>query len=401
MTDDARNAGFVATLERERPTLQGTAYLLLDDADTAEGVLDAILARLYERQVPADALRLEALRALVGDDETLSPLPWSEAPRFELVDDAAAPERRPILSDLALLPREQRAAIVLERFAELPSVQIADLLDRPVDEVLVLARQARAALAAGHSDRRLDERLATELREAVPSDLRTHRAADDLAHGLRLIRRRRSRRGVVAVAAAVAVIVILTQLWPQAAPVDQASAPAATASGPQPGPSCDTTTAPCRATIMKSWRTEMAAVTTSHLDPDRAYFSGYSFSYDDRYETPGFWTDQGGALALEMFRASHGATEVYVQIATSRKFAVQCGATTRTTCVSMRFMDGNRFIMSESTTIKGGLEVQFCPDGDQVITAIAVNKTKGDELHLERYDLQNLVQDERLRLPAL
>ncbi|HEY5821432.1 MAG TPA: hypothetical protein VIT20_05625 [Propionibacteriaceae bacterium] len=401
MTVDPRDTAFVATLERVRPTLEGTAYLMLDDAASADSALDAILARLYGREVPADALELEALRALVSDDEDAAPLPWSAAPRFELVDQSVVVDRPLIVSDLSRLPRDQRAAIVLERFTELPSVQIADLLGRPVDEVLVLTRQARAFLAAGHQERQLDESLAAELRAAVPFGSGGHRATDDLAHGQRLIRRRRTRRGAAAVAAAVALIVIVSQLWPQAAPVEEASSPASSTSSPQSQPSCDTTTEPCRATIMKDWRNEMATVTSSHIDPERKYFSGYSFSYDDRYETPGIWIGQGGALALDMFRMDRGATEVYVQIATSRKFAVRCGATTGTTCVSMRFMDGNRFIMSESTTVKGGLEVQYSPDGNQVITAIARNTTQGDELHLERYDLQDLVQDPRLRLPAV
>ena len=67
----------------------------------------------------------------------------------------------------------------------------------------------------------------------------------------------------------------------------------------------------------------MVEVTRSYLDPAGEYFSGFGYSYNSRYDTPSFWTGQGGALAFEMFRLDKGATEVYMQIATSRKFAVR------------------------------------------------------------------------------
>ena len=51
---------------------------------------------------------------------------------------------------------------------------------------------------------------------------------------------------------------------------------------------------------------------------------------------PSFWAGDGGALAFEMFRLDKGATEVYVQIATSRKFAVRCGTTTHQHCLALR-----------------------------------------------------------------
>ena len=65
-----------------------------------------------------------------------------------------------------------------------------------------------------------------------------------------------------------------------------------------------------------------------------------------------------GALAFEMFRLDKGATEVYVQVATSRKFAVRCGATTGQKCMFIRFMDGNSYLMTDSTLADGGIEVQ-------------------------------------------
>ena len=45
------------------------------------------------------------------------------------------------------------------------------------------------------------------------------------------------------------------------------------------------------------------------------------------------------------------------------------------------------------------MEVQYKPNGDQVITAIARNTSKGRVLDLSTSDLIDLVQDPRLRLP--
>ena len=143
----------------------------------------------------------------------------------------------------------------------------------------------------------------------------------------------------------------------------------------------------------------MAEVATSQLDPQGKYFSGFGYGYTARYDTPSFWSGQGGALAFEMFRLNKGATEVYVQIATGRKFAVPCGATTHQRCMSLRFMDGNRYLLTDSTVADGGIEVQYCPRGDEVITVIARNTQRGKTLDIGSGDLIKLVQDDRLHLP--
>ena len=57
--------------------------------------------------------------------------------------------------------------------------------------------------------------------------------------------------------------------------------------------------------------------------------------------TPDSGPGSGGALAFEMFRLDDGATEVYVQIATSRRTAVRCGETTGRTCHGQTFLDGD------------------------------------------------------------
>ena len=78
----------------------------------------------------------------------------------------------------------------------------------------------------------------------------------------------------------------------------------------------------------------MAEVAESHIDPTGRYFSAVGYAYDTRSDTPTIWTPQGGALAFQLFRPGDGATEVYVQIATSQKYAVRCGATTKNTCAA-------------------------------------------------------------------
>ena len=45
--------------------------------------------------------------------------------------------------------------------------------------------------------------------------------------------------------------------------------------------------------------------------------------------------------------------------------------------------------------------VQHRPDGDQVVTVVARNTTKGEVLDVTRADLIELVQDPRLRLPVI
>ena len=143
----------------------------------------------------------------------------------------------------------------------------------------------------------------------------------------------------------------------------------------------------------------MAEIATSYLDPKGDYFSGFGYAYDTRYDMPSFWAGDGGALAFEMFRLDKGATEVYVQIATSRKFAVPCGTTTHQHCLALSFMDGNRFLLTNSTVNNGGIEVQYSPSGDEVITVIARNTQRGQVLDVGSGDLIRLAQDPRLHLP--
>ena len=395
-----RGEEFATVVERERPLLQGIAYLLTGDAVRADRLVHAVWARMYERWPEVRRPQVEAIRAVIRAEPLALNLPWEPRPRFELVDrSAVAAAADPIMADLRLLTPDLRTVIILERYAELPSVQIAEVMGRTVDEVLVLSRQARAALSAGHPERAIDQGLAQELRDAIPFDRRVaYGSADDLAHGRRLVRRRRLRRGA-AVAAALLLVAGIAILLPDRAPAPTTGPPPAVVT-PSSNASCSTTEPTCRGKILFTWRSEMAEVVRSNLDPDGQYFSGFGYRYDARYETPGFWSGQEGALAFEMFRLDHGATEVYVQIATSRRTAVRCGETTRKACTSILFMDGNRMTVS-GTTVTEGMEVQYRPKDDQVITVIARNTTRGKTFDLISGDLVKLVMDPRLRLPEL
>jgi DNA-directed RNA polymerase specialized sigma24 family protein len=395
-----RDQEYAAVAERVRPLLQATAYLLAGDPVQAERVVQLVLAELYGRWPKVMQPRLEGLRALVHTARAPVYLPWEYRERVELIDGPLPiPAGEPIVADLRALSYDQRATIVLKCYAGLAIEQIAEILHRPVDDVRLLARQARSSLAARRPERTSEETLLQELTSAIPYDLReSHGSADDdLAHGRQLSRRRWIQRGSAAFVAVVLIVAAAVLVLPTAPQAPHAAPPT-----PIPtafGQNCDPTSTTCRAQILMRWRSRMAEVASSHLDPTGKYFSGFGYAYDSRYDTPSFWTGQGGALAFEMFRLDKGATEVYLQIATNRRFAVRCGATTHQQCMTLRLMDGNSYLLTDSGLSDGGIEVQYSPTGDEVITVIARNTQRGRILDIGTGDLIKLVQDDRLRLP--
>ena len=394
-----RDEEYAAVAERERPLFQAMAYLLTGDPAETERVVQLVLAQLYGRWHGMPDPRMGAIRAVVRAARAPVNLPWEDRKRVELIDGPpAGPAAARIVADLQMLSYDQRVAIVLDSYVGLSSGQIAQILRRPVGEMLLMSGQARAVLAAGHPDRVSDEALAQELREAIPYDLReSHDSTDDLSHGRQLNLRRWLLRGSTALVAVVLIVVAGAVLIPTRPPVPQA-APA------RPTPTalsvnCEPSSPTCQAQILFRWRSRMTEVARSHLDPTGEYFSGFGYFYDSRYNTPSFWSGGGGALAFQMFRLDKGATEVYLQVATSRKFAVRCGATTHQECLGFRSMDGNRYLITDSTLRRRGIEVQYSPNGDEVITVIARNTQRGKILEISRGDLIKLVQDERILLP--
>lgn len=396
---------YAAVVDRERPLIQATAYLLTGDPVRAERLVQLVFAQLYARSPTVQHPPLEALQALVRAARGPIKLPWEHRRRIELMDGPPrVPAVAPIVADLGRLNHEQRVAIVLDSYAGLSSSQIAEILQRPVDDVLLLAQRAQAGLAAGHSERTSEDALARELKDAIPQDLlQPNESTDDLAHGRQLIQRRWLLRGSAALVAVLLIIVAAVVLLPTRRSVESVrSVPQVGSSMPisTPSQNCDPASTPvCRSKILFEWRSEMAQVASSYLDPRGEYFSGFGYYYDTRYDMPSFWSGQGGALAFEMFRLEKGATKIYLQVATSRKFAVRCGATTGQQCIFIRFMDGNSYLMTDSTLKGRGIEIQHNPRGDEVITVIARNTQRGQMLEISRGDLIKLVQDKRLHLP--
>ena len=398
-----RDEEYAAVVDRERPLIQATAYLLTGNPVRAERLVQLVFAQLYGRLPTVQHPRVEALQALVHAARGPVKLPWEHRKRFELMDGPPpVPAVAPIVADLGRLRYEQRVAIVLDDYAGLSTGQIAEILQRPVEAVLLLAQQARVALAAGHRDHTSDEALVQQLNAAIPYDLlKSSGSDDDLAHGRQLIHRRWLRRGSAALVAVLLIVLAAGVFLPTRRQVQPlGSVPQAQSSVPisTPPGNCDPASIPaCRSTILFKWRSEMAEVAASYLDPSGDYFSGFGYHDDNRYDS--FWSGQGGALGFEMFRLDQGATEVYLQLATSRRFAVRCGATTGQQCFSFRFMDGNSYLMTDSTLQRHGIEVQYSPSGHEVITVIARNTQRGQMLEISRGDLIKLVQDERLHLP--
>ena len=404
MTSLTRDSDYATFVEDERPLLQRCAYLLVGRRDAADDLVQAVLADLYARWRRVRDPRLVALRLLHTTD--LGELPDSSPrARFELVDASRrTPEAvDPLVAVLGTLSARQRMVVVLEWVARLPSVEIAAVLDSTVTTVSDVSRDARAALVRASPELAADGVLAARLDRAVPPDVRFVRRHDDLSHGQQLVRRRWFRRTAVAVAAVVLLVLVAGQLRPvQEVPTSGPTLPTATStvtvtSGPSAA--CDRGQASCRAALVRTWRATVYEVVADYLDPEGTYFN--ASSYYARDETDGLWSTKRGALGMEMFRVGGGGTEVFVQIATDRSYAPRCGEATGNACTSIRFLDGNRFVLSDGLDTVDGLEGQYRPDGREVITVVAKNTGRGTTLDVSRAQVVRLLQDERLRLPAL
>jgi DNA-directed RNA polymerase specialized sigma24 family protein len=390
----AREEPFAAFVDAFADRLVGTAALVHLDPDHAPALVDAVLSRLYAQWPHLDDPYAAALRAILDPAAGGIRLPGTRTTGFELVD--VQPHRlRPdddIRSELATLPGDERRVLVLVSYTRLPLTQIADVLQRDPGEVVALLQSATRALAA-IPRRHRRRRLAAELTAAAPVPEPTEKTCPPRA-GRILLRLRRLRLVAAAVALVVVAVVGVRLVLPAPAPVT-AGAPA------DPQPACDTTQTSCRVQIISSWRSAMADVVSEHLDPDGTYFTGFSYSYTEEYLGSGFWDGGGGALALDLYRMREGATEVYLQIATSRDYAIPCGKLTKRQCQGQRFMDGNRFLLTDPFDVAHGLEAQHRPEGSYVITVVARNTSKArQQLPVTRADLVDLIVDPRLRLPA-
>ena len=400
---------YAAVVGRERPLMQATAYLLTGDPVQAERVVQLVLAQFYGRWSRIAEPRLEAIRAVVQAARTPVHLPWEHRQRVELIDGPLFNAvLDPVVTDLQMLSFRQRVVVVLERYAGLSIAEIAKVLELSTDEVLRVAEGAQILLTARNPSRANDAALTQELSDAIPYELRgSPSGANDLVHGRQLAHRRWIRASLAVLVGLTLIVAAVVLFVPRHRPVSQVAPP-------MPAPEAvalrcgrgydrldgrDPSSEVCRGKILRDWRSKMAEVAASHLDPKGTYFTGFGYFYDGRYDTPGFWSGQGGALAFQMSRVHKGATEVYLQISSNKEFAVRCGATTRQKCLQVRFMDGNTYLLTDSTLAEDGLEIQYCPRGYEVITVIARNTRRGKVLKIDNGDLIKLVQDPRLRLP--
>jgi hypothetical protein len=405
MPQTARDTAFAMFATDQRPRLLGVAYLMSGDAERAEEIVDGSLAELYQVWAGlADPAAAALSRIVHARSGVPIARPWQRGGRIELIDGSSLFSLPAgIVADLSALSLQQRQVIVLERFAQVPTTQIAALIGADADRVHILAREARAVLCAADPARSADVVLAEQMFDSLPEALWSAAAADgtsDLVHGRMLVRRRLLRTGLLVAALVIAVAIGIGQLVVGVQP-DQKSGGAPAPRGPVPGPTCNPAQPSCRASLARDWRAQMAVVSESYIDRRHSYFSGYTYSYDNLYDSGGLWSRKGGVLGLDLFRLDDGATEVYLQIATSQRFAIPCGQKTHQHCIAMEFMDGNRFVVTDTTNVSEGIEVQYSPRGSEVITIVARDVSGGKKLNIQRGQLISLVQDARLRLPSL
>ena len=89
-----RDDEFAAVVERERPLLQGIAYLLTGDAERADRLVQAVWARMYENWDQVTRPQVEAIRALIVAEPLALDLPWESQPRVRVGGWPAADGRR-------------------------------------------------------------------------------------------------------------------------------------------------------------------------------------------------------------------------------------------------------------------------------------------------------------------
>lgn len=400
---------FVRFADEQRPHLLGAALLMFGTAARAEDVVEATLAQLYRSWPQPDPQR-RVLRQLLYSQPDRLVLPWRSNERVELLDEHRDSPSDGILTELASLDDDVRRVVILQRLLELPPERVAAVLETDLSRVHQLAEVGSAALVERGPDRGGEQEDERRLRAKLTAVAREETrfaagsAVADLRHGRVLVRRGRLRRLLVATVALLAVVLAVARLAPASAPRadEPASAtPPVTAPTPTARASCDTTQPYCRLDLLRDWRDEMTRVVRARLDPGGDYFSGYAYSVEGLSATDDFWRGRDGALSLVVVRrGSTDGTRIFLQVATSRPYAVRCGALTQKPCTRQNFLDGYTYNLTETTTAAEGIEVQLSLRDTGVITVVARNTGAGRTLDLNRSDLMALATDERLRLPT-
>lgn len=418
----ARDREFTAFVAREGEALLHCAYLCHGKVDSARLAVELALARAYASWGRSPTPRLDALRFVSSAGSARPFLPWRSTRRLHLVD--AAPSRPTptptLVRELEGISNEARRALVLSLVGGLTAAQISVDGGAGAPEVQRRLNLAQEEMETRRAVYGSPGTLTEALQRAVPASLsaRKYEPDSDRAHGRYLIRARR-RRVLALTAAALAAVVLAVQgvgvLRPKAdasnerpAPVASIISPSAPTFVPLPpagGESCDTTSVVCRQGITQLWRFAMHQVVLEYLDPERSYFADADVFYAvpdlNEYDLhAGLWAGDGGALVVKMTGDSGAGTQLFLQIATSPDFSAQCGYWTGHSCISQRFLDGNQYDLTESSSAAEGVEVQFAPDGE-VITLVARDSEGGKALPVDRGQLVELIQDPRLRLPPI
>lgn len=424
MAEQARDDAFVRLVAEQRGLLGSAARLMFADPRRAEDVVESALAQLYRTWHRHADPRLAALRLVLHATPEDVALPWRRDGNVELVDGAPEPtDQHAIVADLASLSEDLRRAVILRHLCRLPAPDAAAVIDTDPAHAETWLGIAETELARLDPKRLQPGGLHRELAEAAgphgrdigvgtaEGDGDADVGASDLAHGRLLVHRRRLRSAVLVAAILVAGLLGVAQLAslqqvrqeradsgsPGAATPSSSRSPLPQTSFPQGA--CDTQ--PCRDAILRRWRTEVAGIATSYVDPRRAYFTGGSSSVNGRYDLNSWWRGPVGALELDLSLKRAGATRVRLEIAATSDSATPCGQRTRQTCVVTHSKDRTRVRATRTTGMSRGIEVQFSAPDEQVISVVARNVSGGERLEITKEQLMGLVTDPRLRLPPL
>ncbi len=409
----ARDREFAEFVKRESATMLGCAYLCHGQETLARDAVESAIASAYATWKGPRAARLDTLRLIGRPGASNLHLPWRSKHGVDLIDvTPSRPTPQPMLvRELDELPDEARRVLVLSLIGGLTVSQLADVVGLGEEEVQGRLDEAKEHLHSRSAVYGSRGTLTDALHRAVPSGLRDNppRPETDRAHGRYLLKAKR-RRGLALAAAAVAAIILAVQgagsfrdktdigSEPPApvASIVPRTAPTFAPLPPEGKAPCNTLTVACRDFITNAWMYDIFDVAMDYVDPAGTYFT--IVGYDEDADASWLGGGVGGALGVHV-TSLEGGTQIYVQIASSREFAVRCGARTDQSCVRQRFMSGNWYTLTETSSAVEGIEAQFTPY-DEVITIVASDSGEGKALPIDRGQLMEMIEDPRLRLPA-
>jgi RNA polymerase sigma factor (sigma-70 family) len=161
---DGSEAAFEAVYERyHRPLLSFCRHMLANSDDAAEAVQHTFLHAYREIVATEKPIQLRPWLFTIARNRSLSMLrarrDHADVDVVEPATEGLAAEvqrredLREIVGDLARLPDDQRAALVLSELGALDHEEIAHVLDCPRERVKALVYQARTSLAANRDAR--------------------------------------------------------------------------------------------------------------------------------------------------------------------------------------------------------------------------------------------------------